>query len=97
MTQTGCCPVWYNLHLLDAIRAHDKALPHEFNQVLMPDWIKSWYMHQNNEDAALIMGLMAFCVVTMKNGVLWKVIHDQHKMMEHLEKKLTKLEEELEG
>ena len=63
----------------------------------MPDWAKSWYMHRNDEDAALITGSMVFHVATMMNRSLWKVIHSQRKMLECLEKKITKLEDELEG
>ena len=96
-TQTGRIPHWWNLHLPDAIRAHDRAIPHKFNQVKMPHWMKSWISRRIDNDAALMTGESAFQASSLMTGATWRLIRALEERVQVLEDKNHHLTNDLQG
>src|SRR5579872_7081417 len=67
-TQTGCSPIWCNLHLPNAIQTQDRAFPHAFNKVKMPPYLKLWILHRQDNNACLLTGEVAFQVASIMTG-----------------------------
>ena len=86
-TQTGVAPDWMNLCLPDAIWAHNQAFPHAYNQVKMPDFLKSWTMCHQDNDACVLTGEVAFQAASVISG-------EAFKFMSILEKRIQALEVE---
>jgi hypothetical protein len=67
-TQTGKAPAWNNLWLPDAIRARDRAFPHAYNRVKMPEFMKAWMLRRQDNDTCLVAGEVAFQAAAVMSG-----------------------------
>src|SRR5579872_5326970 len=89
-TQTGRAPVWADLRLPDAIRAHGRAFPHAFNQVKMPDFLKAWIVRRFDNDACLITSEVAFQAACAMTGESFSLIRAMEERIQYLEKERYK-------
>ena len=96
-TQSGHIPHWKNLRLPDATRAHDRAVPHEFNQVKMPRWMRSWISRHFDNDAALMTGESAFQASALMTGATWRLIRALEERVQVLENEKHHLKNDLKG
>ena len=96
-TQSGRVPVWSNLRLPDAIRAHGRAFPHAFNKVKMPDFLKAWIVRRQDNDACLITGEVAFQAACAMTGEAFSLIRALEGRIQYLEKERYKHEQDLNG
>jgi hypothetical protein len=96
-TQTGNAPSWENLRLLDAIRACNRSFPHTYNQVKMPDFMKSWLLRHQNNDTCLLTGEVAFQAASIMSGEAFKFMHVLEKRIQELEKECYAHKTDLDG
>ena len=96
-TQSGRVPVWSDLRLPDAIRAHGRAFPHAFNKVKMPDFLKAWIVRRLDNDACLITGEVAFQAACTMTGEAFSLIRAMEARIQYLEKERYKHEQDLTG
>src|SRR5579872_3332831 len=96
-TQSGRVPVWSDLRLPDAIRAHGRAFPHAFNKVKMPDFLKAWIVRRFDNDACLLTGEVAFQAACSMTGEAFSLIRALEGRIQYLEKERYKHEQDLTG
>ena len=96
-TQSGRVPDWCNLHLPDAIRAHDWAFPHAFYKVKMPAYIKSWLLLRQDNDACLLSSEVAFQAACIMTGESFSLIRAMESRIQYLEKERYKQDQDLTG
>jgi hypothetical protein len=96
-TQSGRVPVWGDLRLPDAIRAHGRAFPHAFNKIKMPDFLKAWIVRRFDNDACLITGEVAFQAACAMTGEAFSLIRALEGRIQYLEKERYKHEQDLNG
>ena len=96
-TQTGAAPLWKNLRLPDTIWAHDWAFPHTYNQVKIPDFVKSWLLCRQDNDICLLTGEVAFQAASVILGEAFKLMRVLEKRIQYPEKEWYGHEQDLKG
>ena len=67
------------------IRARNRSFPHAYNRVKMPDFMKSWLLHHQDNDTCLLTGEMAFQAASIMSSEAFKFMWVLEKQIQALE------------
>src|SRR5579872_5395468 len=77
--------------------AQDHSFPHAYNRVKMPDFMKSWLVRHQDNDACLLTGGVAFQAASIMSGESFKFMWVLEKRIQELEKECYIHKTDLDG